>query len=156
MLDYLGSGDVLGEKSFLDPVRSSQAVARTLSPVTMLALRKSEFLDRLTGDRRFAMRVVKSLALRMDRCEEAVGISMNEPVERRLALLLLRFTPEHEVFGFAQLPFNLTNRELAKASGTTRWRVAHFMARFQRLGWLRRQDGLWVDREKLVEFLKLA
>lgn len=154
-LDYLGPGDFFGEKLFLSRSHDGQA-ARTVSPARVAAFRRSELLDRLTGDRRFAMRVVKNLALRLDRYEEALGDFVNEPAERRLAHLLLRLTPDGEASGWVRLPFDLTNRELAKAVGTTRWRVSHFMARFQRLGWLRRQEGLWVERERLGQFLQSA
>jgi len=153
IVDHLAPGDFFGEKCFLAPLRRGQA-ARILSPAWVAAFRKKELLDRLTGDRHFAIRVLKNLALRLDRYEEALGDFAKEPAERRLARLLLRFTPDRKVSGLVRLPFNLTNSELARAIGTTRWRVSHFMGRFQRFGWLRRQDGLRVDRERLGEFLQ--
>jgi len=153
IVDHLAPGDFFGEKCFLAPLRRGQA-ARTVSPASVAAFRKPELLDRLTGDRRFATQVVKNLALRLDRYEEALGDFAREPAERRLARLLWRLAPDRKVSGLVRLPFHLTNREMARAIGTTRWRVSHFMGRFQRLGWLRRQEGLWVDRERLGEFLQ--
>jgi CRP-like cAMP-binding protein len=148
IVDYLTTGDFFGEKCFLTPLRSGQ-VARILSPATVTAFRKSELLDRFTGNRRFATRVLSNLALRLDRYEQALGDFANETVERRLVRLLLRLTRASEVSGLVRLPFNLTNSQLAKTIGTTRWHVSHFMARLQQLGLLRRHEGIWVDRERL-------
>jgi len=153
IVDYLAPGDFFGEKCFLTPPRSGQ-VARTLSPVSVNAFRKSELVDRFIGNRRFATRVLSNLALRLDRYEQALEDFAKETAEGRLARLLLRFTRATEGPGLLRLPFNLTNRQLANAIGTTRWRVSHFMARFQRLGLLHRHEGIWVDRERLAEFLK--
>src|SRR5438477_452503 len=55
--------------------------------------------------------------------------------------------------GQVRLSFRFTNVELAKMVGTTRWRVSHLLNRFQRLGWLRRDRELWVQREGIQEYL---
>ena len=44
--------------------------------------------------------------------------------------------------------------ELAKLVGTTRWSVSHFLNCFQRLGRVRYQEGLWVQRQDLQAFLQ--
>jgi len=153
IVGYLAPGDFFGEKCFVTPLRTGQA-AKALSPARLTAFRKSELLDRITGSRRFANRVLGNLALRLDRCEQTLGDFAKEKAERRLALLLLRLTRVSKAPGLLGLPFNLTNSQLANAIGTTRWRVSHFMAHFQRLGWVRRHQGIWVDCERLGEFLK--
>jgi len=154
IFDHLAPGDFFGENCFLAPPPGQ--IATTLSPVEVVAFRKRELLDRLARDRRFAARVLRSLATRLARYEETIGGLMKEPAERRLAILLLRLAPEQKAKGLAPLPFIPTNRDLAEAIGTTRWRVSHFLGRFQRFGWLRRRHGLWVDRERLGEFLRAA
>lgn len=80
---------------------------------------------------------------------------MKETAERRLARLLLRVTRDRKGPGMIRLLFDLSNRELANAVGTTRWHISYFMS-FQRLGLMRRHDGLWVDRQKLDDYLKAA
>jgi len=58
-----------GEGCLLTPDRRSLA-AHCLSPITVSAFRPSELLDRVQQDRRFASRILKNLALRLDRRPE--------------------------------------------------------------------------------------
>ena len=153
IVDELTPGSFFGEKCFLTP-RRSDAAATTLSPVVATVYRRSELLQRLQRDPLFARRLQKNLALRMDRCEQAIRDFVTEPAERRLARLLSRFTPARPASGWVRLPLRATNVELAQMVGTTRSRVSHFLNHFQRLGWLsRRAEGLWVHREGLNQFL---
>jgi CRP/FNR family transcriptional regulator, cyclic AMP receptor protein len=153
ILDHLKRGDLFGEKHLLSSRRVHQ-VAKTLSPAKVVVLRKAEFFQRLRRDRRFAQQVIKNLVLRMDRYEETIRDFATEPTERRLALALFRLAPTRPATGWLRLPWSPTNPELAKLVGTTRWRISHFLNRFQRLGWVRRQEGLWVQREGLQAFLQ--
>jgi len=98
--------------------------------------------------------VLKNLALRLERYEETIRDLVTEPTERRLALALARLAPSRPSTGWVRLLWNPTNPELARIVGTTRWRVSHFLNHFQRLRWVRRQEGLWVQREGLQGFLQ--
>lgn len=153
IVDYLSPGDFFGEKCLLGDRCESQ-VAKSLSRVEVSAFRKTELLDRLQHDRRFAIRLLKNLARRLDRYEQTIQDSVTEQAERRLARLLLRFLPAGPADGWVRLRFSPSNAELAKTIGTTRSRIAHFMGRFQRLGWLDRRPDLWVRSEGLREFLQ--
>jgi len=128
-------------------------VAKTLSPAKVVVLRKAEFFKRLRQDCHFAQQIIKNLVLRMERYEEAIRDFATEPTERRLALALFRLAPARPATGWLRLPWSPTNPELAKLVRTTRWSISHFLNRFQRLGWVRRQEGLWVQREGLQAFL---
>jgi hypothetical protein len=97
-----------------------------------------------------------NLARRLDRYEQTIEDAIVERTERRLALLFRRFLPARPISGWVQLLFSPTNSELARTIGSTRWQVAHFMSRFQHLGWLQRRPKLWVLREGLQEFLDAA
>jgi CRP-like cAMP-binding protein len=153
ILDHLTRGDWLGEKLLLGSRRVDQlAKARTFIEAT--PFRKAEFYQRLHRDRRFAQQVLRSLARRMDRYEAAIRDFATEPTERRLALALAALAPTRPATGWVRLPWSPTNPELAKMVGTTRWSVSHLLNRFQRLGWLRRQEGLWVQRQDLEAFLE--
>jgi CRP/FNR family transcriptional regulator, cyclic AMP receptor protein len=152
ILDHLTRGDWFGEKLLLTS-RRIDLVAKTLSPVKVIAFRKSELWEQLRRDRRLARQVLKNLALRVDRYEEAIRNFITEPAERRLAHALVRLLPSRPASGWVRLPSNFTNPELARIVGTTRWHISHFVNRFQQLGWLRRQEGLWVQREGLQAFL---
>lgn len=153
IVDYLGPGEFFGEQCLLGP-RYSDQIATCLSPVQVSAYRKSDVLDLLQKDRRFAARVLKSIALRMNRYEERIREFVRERAERRLALLLFRFVPSGANADWVRLQFSPTNTELAQTISSTRWQVAHFMRHFQQLGWLDRRPDLWVRREGLKKFLE--
>ncbi len=155
IVDYLIPGDFFGETCLLPMVRRG-LIATSLSPVQAIAFRRSELLDLLQRDRPFALRLVKNLALRLNRYEETIRDSVAEHAERRLARLLFRFMPARAGSGWVPLRFSPSNSELAKTIGTTRWRVAHFMRKFQQLGWLDRRPELWVRTEGIREFLQPA
>jgi len=153
IFSHLTRGDLFGEKLLLRSPRVDQ-VAKALSPTEVIVFRKAQFLERLGRDGRFAQQVLKNLALRLERYEESIRDLVTEPTERRLALALARLAPTRPATGWVRLPWNPTNPELAKIVGTTRWQISHFINRFHRLGWVRRQDGLWLQREGLQAFLQ--
>lgn len=154
IVDYLTPGDFFGEKFLLSPKRGDQ-VAKSLAPVRVSAFSRSEVLELMQQDRRFALRLLKNLALRLDRREERIRDFVAERAERRLARLLFSFLPARAAAsGWVRLSFSPSNFELAKTVGTTRWQIAHFMRRFQQLGWLSRRPDLWVFCEGIREFLE--
>ena len=153
ILDHLSSGDFFGEGCLLTPDRRSLA-AHCLSPITVSAFRPSELLDRVQQDRRFASRLLKNLALRLDRCGQTIRDFVAEPAERRLARQLSRLAPNSHSSGWVRLPISPSNAEFARMVGTTPWRVSHFMQHFRRLGWLDRRPEIWVRREGLREYLE--
>ncbi len=155
IVDYLRRGDFFGEKCLLGSRRRGLA-AKSLSPVELSAFRKAEILTCLRQDRRFAARLLNNLARRLDRYEQTIEDAVVERPERRLALLFWRFLPARPASGWARLRFSPSNSELARSIRSTRWRIAHFMGHFQRLGWLQRRPELWVLRESLREFLQKA
>lgn len=153
IVDYLAAGDFFGEKFLLSPPREDQ-VAKSLAPVRVSAFSRSELENLVQQDPRFALRLVKNLALRLDRHEERIRDFVVERAERRLARLLFSFLPAKAAAGWVRLCFSPSNSELAKTIGTTRSRIAHFMRRFQQLGWLDRRPDLWVQCEGIREFLE--
>ncbi|HUI77589.1 MAG TPA: Crp/Fnr family transcriptional regulator [Bryobacteraceae bacterium] len=152
ILDYLKPGNFFGEQCLLGP-RGQGQIAKTLSPVRVSTFRRADLLDHVQKDRRFSLRLLKNLALRLNRYEESLRDSVTERAERRLARLLFRFLPARAHSGWVRLEFSPSNAELARTIGSTRWRVAHFMGRFQQLGWLDRRPDLWVRVEGIREFL---
>jgi CRP-like cAMP-binding protein len=153
--EHLVPGDFFGQQCFLQP-RPTGQVAKSLSPVKISVISKAELLRRLQGDHHFGMRFLRNLAVRIDRLEQTIRDFVTAPAEYRLARLLLRFVPGSQASGWVRLMFSPSNSALAKAIGTTRSRVAHFMSRFQQLGWLRRRPDLWVHYESLREFVEFG
>jgi len=153
IVDYLAPGHFFGEKCLLGS-RYPDQIATSHSPVRVTPFSKSELLDQLQLDRRFALRLLKDLVLRLDRYEQALGDFVLERIEVRLARLLCRLAPAKPGSGWVPLLFSPTNPELARTIGTTRWQISHYMHRFQQLGWLQRRPSLWVQRDSLKEFLE--
>jgi len=153
ILDYLRSGDFLGERSLLGKYPPGLS-AKCLSAVEVSSFRKSEILSRLQQDPRFAARLLRNLARRLDRYEQTIQDAVLERAERRLALLLARLAPALPASGWVRLRFSPSNLELARTIGSTRWRIAHFMRHFQSLGWLQRRPDLWVLQQDLRQFLE--
>jgi CRP-like cAMP-binding protein len=111
-------------------------------------------LKLLQHDPRFTSAVLRSLARRIQRYQRALNEFVMEPAERRLVLLLLRLTKGRRRSNWVRLPFEFTNGHLSKAIGTTRGRVSYFLNRFERLGFLRRRNGLELNVSLAEEFLE--
>jgi CRP-like cAMP-binding protein len=152
IVDYLVPGDVFGEQYLLGP-RHLGRIATSLTAVEISAFRRADLLDLVQRDRQFALQLLKNMALRLERYEETIHDAVVEPTERRLARLLFRFLPSRSSADWVQLRFSPSNAELARTIGSTRWRVAHFMRKFQQLGWLARRPELWVRTDGLKEYL---
>lgn len=152
VLDDLDAGDLFGEKALLSDWEE-KLTATVTSPARLDFYSKRSLGVQMRTDGRFAERVVQALARRLDRSERMIRELATEPVTRRLALLLLRCLPDGHETGFVQLEWNPTNPELARRIGTTRWLVSRVLNRFQRLGWLRRDEGVWIHRQRLRDFL---
>ncbi|PWU00847.1 MAG: hypothetical protein C5B51_24210 [Terriglobia bacterium] len=153
IIDQLDGGSFFGEGTVLGLPPHYDA-ATCLSEVKLIHFRMVEFARKVKADSRFATAVIQSLARRLRRCEKLIFSFVTEPAETRLARLLLEMAPEGK--GWTRLRFAFTNPELARMIGSSRWRVSYFVNRFQRLGWLRRSHGLWVQRRKAEAFLQKA
>lgn len=152
IFDHLKRGSFCGEKLFL-AAGTARQTATALAPVEATAYRKADLMAEWRRDPSSALRLVKDLAMRLERYEALICDLVIEKTDIRLARLLLRAAPARPASGWVQLPFSFTNVELARMVGTTRWRVSHLLSRFQRLGWLRRDRDLWLHREGILEYL---
>ena len=152
IFDHLTAGSFLGEKCLL-PAGSGDYTATALSPVEALAFRRSELLAEMKRDPRFALRLLRDLAGRLDHYEQTIRDLVTVQAEVRLARLLFRSAPARARAAWVRLPINFTNLELAKMVGTTRWRISFLLNRFQRLGWLRREAGIWLRRDGIRKYL---
>jgi CRP/FNR family cyclic AMP-dependent transcriptional regulator len=121
IFDHLKRGSFLGEK-FLLSSNATRGTATALAPVDAVPFRIAELEGEFRRDPDLAVRMVKDLAMRLDRYEELICDLVTEQAEVRLARLLLRVAPARPANRWARLPFSFTNVELAKMIGTTRWR----------------------------------
>jgi len=138
-------GDVFGEECLLTGCQGQ--IATALTPVGVLGLSRSELAAMLRRDPQLALRLLKKLASRLDRSEEAVRDFIVEGAERRLARLLLRFLPRRAGSGWVHSGSARAMPSFSRTIATTR--TAHFMRKFQQLGWLsRRRSHSEADRSQ--------
>jgi CRP-like cAMP-binding protein len=115
-LDLLAPRAFLGQQCLLPAVRVTE-VPKTVSRARLSAFVRSEARRRLFGDQRFALKLARSLARRLE------GL-----------------VPPRPARGWARLQGSLSN-PARKVVGTTRERVSHFLNEFEQPGWLRRDGG---------------
>lgn len=108
------------------------AVAAVDSDVLRIADR--EFLDVYNRFPAVVMGVCSLCSQRL-RAVQGLSCSSQEPVEKRLAMLLLKLQKKHGMI----LPF--TKRELAEQVGTTVETTIRVMSRFQKKGWVSSARG---------------
>ena len=111
-------------------------------PCTAIASVNSEIIqlsdkEFLASYNRFPALVLGVCSLCSQRLQAVQGLSCTnqEPVEKRLAMLLLKLQEKHG----AVLPF--TKRELAEQVGTTVETTIRVMSRFQKKGWISSSRG---------------
>jgi CRP-like cAMP-binding protein len=122
------------------------AIASVDSEVIRIA--DQEFLN-VYG--RFPALVMGVCSLCSQRLQAVQGLSCSsqEPVEKRLAMLLIKLQKKHG----AILPF--TKRELAEQAGTTVETTIRVMSRFHKKGWLTSSRGK-LELKKLEPIQKLV
>ena len=125
-------------------------------PCTAIASVDSEVIqisDRefLTMYNRFPALVMGVCSLCSQRLQAVQGLSCSsqEPVEKRLAMLLIKLQQKHG----SVLPY--TKRELAEQAGTTVETTIRVMSRFHKKGWLTSSRGK-LELKKLDSIQKLV
>lgn len=148
VVGILGPGDFLGEGGLAgQSVRMATATA--ITPNTLLVIEKGEMLRVLHAEHAFSDRFVAYMLRRNIRTEEDVVDHLLNSSEKRLArtlLLLAHYGKE----GQPQTIFPKISQEiLAEMIGTTRPRVNFFMNKFRKLGFIRYNGGLHINRSLL-------
>jgi len=139
VLAVIGPGEMFGELSLFDPgVRTSTATAVTDS--VLLGLGQSDLRPWLTGRPEVAEELLRALAQRLRRTNEAMADLVFSDVPGRVAKALLELS---EKFGQPQadgsrlVAHDLTQEELAQLVGASRETVNKSLADFAQRGWLR-------------------
>ena len=138
LLAILGPGEVLGELTlFALGARSTTATA--VSPATLLFLEHADLMGFIDTHPDLAKHMLKALAERLRRTNEALADLVFSDVPGRVAKALLdlanRFgTPTDEG---VHVPHDLTQEELAQLVGASRETVNKSLAEFGTRGWIR-------------------
>lgn len=146
----LGPGDFFGEGCLAgQPTRIGMASA--INQTTVLAIEKDEMIRLLHANREFSDLFISHLLTRNNRIEEDLVDQLFNSAEKRLARALLLLT-RYQKEGTQVIP-RVSQETLAETIGTTRSRVNIFMNKFKKMGFVRYEGGLQIDRSLLSTVL---
>ena len=153
LLTVLGPGEMFGELSLFDPgPRTATATAVTES--TLASLDHDDLRPLLLNEPGVAVQLLRALAQRLRRTNEAMADLVFSDVPGRVAKALLDLA---EKFGVEEqdglrVTHDLTQEELAQLVGASRETVNKALSDFATRGWLRLEGRtvLLLDRERLA------
>lgn len=144
----LGPGDFFGEGCLAGQAkRMGSAIAATQT--TALVIDKTEMMRVLHTEHEFSDRFISYMLTRNIRIEEDLIDQLFNSTEKRLArtlLLLARYGKDDQPQRV--LP-KVSQEMLAETIGTTRSRVNLFMNKFKKLGFIKYNGGLQINRSLL-------
>ena len=144
----LGPGDFFGEGCLAgQPIRIGAATAST--PTTILIIEKDEMIRVLHAEHEFSDRFIAYMLTRNIRIEADLVDQLFNSTEKRLAralLLLARYGDDGEDKVQVRVLPKISQEILAETIGTTRSRVNLFMNKFKKLGFIKYNGGLQVNR----------
>jgi len=144
--DFFGEGCLAGQ-----PIRMGTATAVT--PTVVLEIEKVEMFKVLHEQHAFSDRFLTFMLARNIRIEQDLIDQLFNSSEKRLArtlLLLARYGKENQPQGI--LP-KMSQETLAEMVGTTRSRVNFFMNKFRKLGFIKYNGTLQINRSLLTVVL---
>jgi CRP-like cAMP-binding protein len=153
LLAVLGPGEMFGELSLFDPgLRTSTATA--LTPAHLMGLGHDDLMPWLRGRPEVARSLLRALAQRLRRTNEAMADLVFSDVPGRVAKALLDLANKfgtRQVDGSVLVTHDLTQEELAQLVGASRETVNKALADFQNRGWLRleQRSVVLVDMDRL-------
>jgi CRP/FNR family transcriptional regulator, cyclic AMP receptor protein len=154
LLAILGPGEMFGELSLFDPGPRT-ATATALTDAVVIGMGHADLEPWLNGRPEVAASLLRSLARRLRRTNEAMADLVFSDVPGRVAKALLELASKFGVpaaDGSVHVVHDLTQEELAQLVGASRETVNKALADFQNRGWLRlEQRGVdLVDLERLT------
>ncbi len=152
LLAILGPGEMFGELSLFDPGPRT-ATASALTDAHLAGLGHEDLQPWLSGRPEVAGSLLRALARRLRRTNEAMADLVFSDVPGRVAKALLELSykfGEEQPDGSVHVVHDLTQEELAQLVGASRETVNKALADFQNRGWLRLEqrgvDLLDLDR----------
>jgi len=154
ILSILGEGDFFGEMSIFDGEnRSANVVA--LEDISVLILKRGDFLDLLEKHPRIAIVLLQEMAMRLRRSDQQIeGLSLSD-AENRIAMSLLRLAEDLGIIRQGQvvienLPYQ---QDIANMAGTSRETVSRMLTLLQRKGYIQKR-GRRLTITNYDEFVK--
>jgi CRP/FNR family transcriptional regulator/CRP/FNR family cyclic AMP-dependent transcriptional regulator len=134
ILEFLDAGSFFGEMALLDREPRIASV-KTLKPVKLLALSRTDFLNLLRKSPDLALSVIQELCKRLRTVDDQASALSFQRVKDRTKGLLQRLARDpHEEGGRVTPP--LTHQQMADMIGTSRETVTRVVKDLKQEGWL--------------------
>ena len=138
ILEFLDAGSFFGEMALLDRAPRIASV-KTLKPVKLLALSRTDFLKLLRKSPDLALSVIQELCKRLRTVDDQASALSFQRVKDRTKGLLQRLARDpHEEGG--RITPGLTHQQMADMIGTSRETVTRVVKELKQEGWLH-QEG---------------
>ena len=134
ILEFLDAGSFFGEMALLDRAPRIASV-KTLKPVKLLALSRTDFLNLLRKSPDLSLSVIQELCKRLRTVDDQASALSFQRVKDRTKGLLQRLARDpHEEGGRITPP--LTHQQMADMIGTSRETVTRVVKDLKQEGWL--------------------
>lgn len=144
ILEFLDAGSFFGEMALLDRAPRIASV-KTLKPVRLLALSRSDFLNLLRKSPDLTLSVIQELCKRLRTVDDQASALSFQRVKDRTKGLLERLARDpHEEGGRVTPP--LTHQQMADMIGTSRETVTRVVKELKQEGWLRQEGKRYLVR----------
>ena len=140
--DFLGEGCLTGQSKYI-------ATATAIAPTAALVIEKDEMIRVLHKEHEFSDRFIAYMLGRNIRVEEDLVDQLFNSSEKRLArtlLLLARYGKQDKP---ETIVAKISQEMLAEMVGTTRSRVNFFMNKFRKLGFIKYNGQIHVNKSLL-------
>ena len=139
ILEFLDAGSFFGEMSLLDRAPRSASV-KTLKPVRLLALSRTDFLNLLRKSPDLALAVIQELSRRLRTVDDQASALSFQRVKDRTKGLLERLARDLHQSGDQRITPALTHQQMADMIGTSRETVTRVIKELKQEEWLA-QEG---------------
>jgi CRP-like cAMP-binding protein len=139
ILEFLDEGAFVGEMALFERAPRSASV-KTLTPVRLLALSRTDFIGTLRKSPDLAMSVIQELSRRLRTINEQASALSFQRVKDRTKGLLERLAREPYGDGSRHRTPSLTHQQIADMIGTSRETVTRVVKDLKTEGWLE-QEG---------------
>jgi CRP-like cAMP-binding protein len=139
ILEFLEEGAFVGEMALFERAPRSASV-KTLTPVRLLALSRTDFIGTLRKSPDLAMSVIQELSRRLRTINEQASALSFQRVKDRTKGLLERLAREPYGDGRRHRTPSLTHQQIADMIGTSRETVTRVVKELKTDGWLE-QEG---------------
>jgi CRP-like cAMP-binding protein len=142
ILEFFDSGSFFGEMALLDRSPRSASV-KTLKPVRLLALSRTDFLALLRKSPDLALAVIQELSLRLRTTGDQASALSFQNVKDRTKGLLVRLARDPHASGARVTP-QLTHQQIADMIGTSRETVTRVVKELKQEDWLSQEGKRYV------------